>query len=135
MLVHTLRCWYWSRRSNLFSRFIWTTAATCLYPCLSSVRGFSFAMASYTTLRDSGTVTVAPKNEGDQSALVVISHGLGDSAEGFVDVAEVGYPTTRFFFLLLLLTEFIFLRLLFFSIFLIICRTLSSSYQLHQLNL
>eukprot|EP00562_Extubocellulus_spinifer_P005915 CAMPEP_0178529310 /NCGR_PEP_ID=MMETSP0696-20121128/32265_1 /TAXON_ID=265572 /ORGANISM="Extubocellulus spinifer, Strain CCMP396" /LENGTH=260 /DNA_ID=CAMNT_0020161017 /DNA_START=140 /DNA_END=922 /DNA_ORIENTATION=- len=35
-----------------------------------------------------GTVTVSPTNEADQSALVVICHGLGDSAEGFVDVAE-----------------------------------------------
>jgi hypothetical protein len=58
------------------------------------VPGFSSAMASYTTQRDGGTVTIAPKNEGDQSALVVISHGLGDSAEGFVDVAQVGFATT-----------------------------------------
>ena len=36
-----------------------------------------------------GTITVSPKNEADQSALVVISHGLGDTAEGFADVAEV----------------------------------------------
>jgi lysophospholipase-2 len=31
---------------------------------------------------------VAPRNEAAQSGLVVISHGLGDTAEGFVDVAE-----------------------------------------------
>ena len=36
-----------------------------------------------------GLITVSPKSEGDQSALVVISHGLGDSSEGFADVAEV----------------------------------------------
>ena len=43
-----------------------------------------------TTERTSdGLITVSPKNEGDQSALVVISHGLGDTAEGFADVAEV----------------------------------------------
>jgi hypothetical protein len=41
------------------------------------------------TIRDKGTITVSPKNDADQSALIVISHGLGDSAEGFVDVAEV----------------------------------------------
>ena len=35
-----------------------------------------------------GTITVSPSNEADQSALVVICHGLGDTAEGFVDVAE-----------------------------------------------
>jgi len=47
-------------------------------------------MAPYTTERNGdGTIVVSPKNEADQSALVVISHGLGDSAEGFADVAEV----------------------------------------------
>jgi hypothetical protein len=46
-------------------------------------------MKTFTTLRNGGTVTVSPKNEAEQSGLVVICHGLGDSAEGFVDVAEV----------------------------------------------
>ena len=32
-----------------------------------------------------GTITVSPANEADQSALVVICHGLGDSSEGFAD--------------------------------------------------
>ena len=44
---------------------------------------------SPTILRDNGTITITPKTETDQSALIVIAHGLGDSAEGFVDVAEV----------------------------------------------
>jgi predicted esterase len=45
---------------------------------------------SFSTERNGdGTITVSPKNEGDQSALVVICHGLGDTAEGFADVAEV----------------------------------------------
>lgn len=44
---------------------------------------------SFTTERKDGVITVAPANEGDQSALVVICHGLGDSSEGFADVAEV----------------------------------------------
>lgn len=49
-----------------------------------------FSTMSFSTQRDgSGTVTITPKNEGDQSGLVVICHGLGDTAEGFVDVAEV----------------------------------------------
>jgi hypothetical protein len=39
--------------------------------------------------RSDGTVTVSPQNEAQQSALVVIAHGLGDTAEGFADVAEV----------------------------------------------
>ena len=48
---------------------------------------------SFNTFRQDGTITVSPKNEADQSALVVISHGLGDSAEGFADVAEVRETT------------------------------------------
>jgi lysophospholipase-2 len=45
-------------------------------------------MAPYVTHRENGVITVSPKIESEQSGLVVISHGLGDSAEGFVDVAE-----------------------------------------------
>lgn len=44
---------------------------------------------TFYTERSDGVITVAPKNEGDQSALVVICHGLGDTSEGFADVAEV----------------------------------------------
>ncbi len=47
------------------------------------------SMAPFVTHRENGVITVSPKNESQQSGLVVISHGLGDSAEGFVDVAEV----------------------------------------------
>lgn len=43
---------------------------------------------SHSTTRHDGVITVAPRNDASQSALVVICHGLGDSAEGFVDVAE-----------------------------------------------
>jgi hypothetical protein len=46
-------------------------------------------MSSFVTRRQDGTITVTPKKEEDQSALVVIAHGLGDTAEGFADVAEV----------------------------------------------
>lgn len=47
-------------------------------------------MPTHVTERSSeGLITVSPTNEADQSALVVIAHGLGDSAEGFADVAEV----------------------------------------------
>jgi alpha-beta hydrolase superfamily lysophospholipase len=60
-------------------------------------RPFSFAWNTYTAMpsthiteRDgSGTITVSPRNEATQSGLVVICHGLGDTAEGFEDVAEV----------------------------------------------
>ena len=46
-------------------------------------RSIMSCSATHVTERDgSGTVTVSPKNEADQSGLVVIAHGLGDSAEG-----------------------------------------------------
>jgi hypothetical protein len=44
-----------------------------------------------TTLRNSdGTITISPRKESIQSGLVVFCHGLGDTSEGFADVAEVG---------------------------------------------
>lgn len=46
-------------------------------------------MSTFITERNDGTITVSPKNEATQSGLVVIAHGLGDTAEGFSDVAEV----------------------------------------------
>jgi len=47
-------------------------------------------MSTHVTTREGrGMITVAPRDESKQSALVVISHGLGDTAEGFADVAEV----------------------------------------------
>lgn len=49
---------------------------------------FERNMSAYATHRDNGVITVAPKIETEQSGLVVICHGLGDSAEGFVDMAE-----------------------------------------------
>jgi predicted esterase len=50
-------------------------------------------MTFITERNGDGTILVSPRNEADQSALVVICHGLGDSAEGFVDVAEVSLVT------------------------------------------
>jgi predicted esterase len=45
---------------------------------------------TFTTSRDSnGTIVVAPKNEADQSATIVLCHGLGDTSQGWEDVAEV----------------------------------------------
>ena len=55
-------------------------------PPLLQRRNLSLTM-THTTLRNS-IITVTPQNESDQSASVIICHGLGDSAEGFVDVAE-----------------------------------------------
>jgi predicted esterase len=45
--------------------------------------------ASATSRSADGTVTVSPRDEASQSALVVFCHGLGDTSEGFADVAEV----------------------------------------------
>jgi predicted dienelactone hydrolase len=58
---------------------------------LSSSTARALSKMSFTTQRSGGTITISPKNEADQSGLVVISHGLGDTAEGFADVAEVGF--------------------------------------------
>jgi hypothetical protein len=46
-------------------------------------------MNSITERDGAGTITMTPRNEADQSALLVICHGLGDTADGFDDVAEV----------------------------------------------
>eukprot|EP00542_Grammatophora_oceanica_P016638 CAMPEP_0194030984 /NCGR_PEP_ID=MMETSP0009_2-20130614/4281_1 /TAXON_ID=210454 /ORGANISM="Grammatophora oceanica, Strain CCMP 410" /LENGTH=282 /DNA_ID=CAMNT_0038671031 /DNA_START=145 /DNA_END=993 /DNA_ORIENTATION=- len=43
---------------------------------------------SFSTERSGDTITVSPSNEAEQSALLVICHGLGDTSEGFADVAE-----------------------------------------------
>jgi type III secretion system FlhB-like substrate exporter len=76
-------------------------------------------MSSPTIIRDNGTITITPKKETDQSALIVIAHGLGDSAEGFVDVAEVRHQTVDMTYLELLI--FVLLSLLiyltFFTVF------------------
>lgn len=45
-------------------------------------------MTSTTTRQGDGTIIVSPKNESLQSGTIIICHGLGDTAEGFVDVAE-----------------------------------------------
>ena len=48
------------------------------------------ATMTFTTSRDSnGTITVSPRNEVHQTATIVLCHGLGDSAQGWEDVAEV----------------------------------------------
>jgi alpha-beta hydrolase superfamily lysophospholipase len=71
-------------RAALCRSFV--VAAFTLFP--RSTTAYFSTMS--TTARDgSGTITVSPKNEADQSGLVVICHGLGDTAEGFADVAEV----------------------------------------------
>jgi poly(3-hydroxybutyrate) depolymerase len=75
------------RRFLLLTLSLLPSAANSLS---SSFFPSSSKMSTFVTERTGdGTITVSPKNEGDQSALVVIAHGLGDTAEGFADVAEV----------------------------------------------
>ena len=51
--------------------------------CKLSSSAFGYSNMAFVTERSQdGTITVGPKKEQDQSALVVICHGLGDSAEG-----------------------------------------------------
>jgi hypothetical protein len=52
-------------------------------------QGRRMVSASATSRSADGTVTVSPRDEASQSALVVFCHGLGDTSEGFADVAEV----------------------------------------------
>ena len=72
---------------RLFRNVLLSTAT--LLHCSRPSAVAAAAMSTHTTTRRDGTITVAPRNEATQSALMVICHGLGDSAEGFADVAEV----------------------------------------------
>lgn len=62
-----------------------------------SMRQWSHGGNKFISIRDrkDGTIVVSPNDERLQSATIIICHGLGDTAEGWSDVAEV--------FLLLLL--------------------------------
>lgn len=51
-------------------------------------RAMSCSRTHFIERDGSGTITVSPRNEAEQSGLLVISHGLGDTSEGFADVAE-----------------------------------------------
>lgn len=46
-------------------------------------------MTHKTTSQGDGTIVLTPNNEADQSATIVICHGLGDTAQGWEDVARV----------------------------------------------
>ena len=60
-------------------------------PPVAVANAYSYGMTTPTIERSGdGTLTVSPANESDQSALVVICHGLGDSSEGFAD-GELSY--------------------------------------------
>mmetsp|Transcript_7701 Transcript_7701/g.11060 ORF Transcript_7701/g.11060 Transcript_7701/m.11060 type:complete len:348 (-) Transcript_7701:251-1294(-) len=86
-----------TKRSKLSSRppCLFVVAATFVTTVLSfhqevrAYSSFSSRMSPFNMERDGkGTITITPKNEADQTALIVISHGLGDTSEGFADVAE-----------------------------------------------
>jgi hypothetical protein len=83
-----------SRRCLLVAAAVVLTSST-FSPTTTSVRAYSpssFGSMPFITERTGdGIITVSPKDESKQSALVVISHGLGDTSEGFADVAEVRY--------------------------------------------
>mmetsp|Transcript_8273 Transcript_8273/g.10838 ORF Transcript_8273/g.10838 Transcript_8273/m.10838 type:complete len:344 (-) Transcript_8273:33-1064(-) len=66
---------------------IWSVCYHLLHSA-TTTQAYS-TMPSFTERSSDGIITVSPKNEAEQSALVVISHGLGDTAEGFADVAEM----------------------------------------------
>lgn len=55
---------------------------------VASFSSFTSNMSPVITREGKGTITVTPRDESKQSALVVICHGLGDTSEGFADVAE-----------------------------------------------
>ena len=76
-------------RSSLKTAYCYSIVFASYYSPLAVAYS---TMSTHVTTRDgNGVVTISPRDETKQSALVVISHGLGDSAEGFVDVAEVCY--------------------------------------------
>ena len=49
---------------------------------------YTTSMTFNTSHESNGTIVVAPRNEVDQTATVVMCHGLGDTAQGWEDVAE-----------------------------------------------
>jgi lysophospholipase-2 len=56
-------------------------------------------MPYHTERSSDGTITVLPQKEAEQSALLVFAHGLGDTSEGFANVAEmwaVEFPYMKF---------------------------------------
>ena len=45
-------------------------------------------MSFLTERSENSVITVSTRNEAQQSGLVVLCHGLGDSAKGFVDIMK-----------------------------------------------
>jgi len=59
------------------------------YLLFSHSRAAAAAMSYHTSRAKGGTITITPRDESKISGLIVICHGLGDTAEGFVDVAQM----------------------------------------------
>jgi len=77
-----------SGRPFFYSKLL-VSAATVLLHQSRSVWSWNTNKMTFVTERDNaGTIIVAPRDESKQNGLIVTCHGLGDSAEGFVDVAE-----------------------------------------------
>jgi hypothetical protein len=57
----------------------------------TSMQQWSHGGNKFISIRDrkDGTIVVSPNDERLQSATIIICHGLGDTAEGWSDVAEV----------------------------------------------
>ena len=91
-------------------------------------RAFSYTM-NFITERDAyGTITMTPKNEAEQSALLVICHGLGDTADGFDDVAEVSSIILIWFEL----KEIFIINVSLFCVFTTTIKALGSQIALHE---
>lgn len=86
-----------ARHSNFKTPLVRVTTSFGLFLLAGPLQAAqSFSSSTYNmnfiTERDGkGTITMTPKNEADQSALLVICHGLGDTSDGFDDVAEVRF--------------------------------------------
>lgn len=65
----------------------WVHRSVAWFSVLGS-RSRLFSQAMSIERSGDGTITVTPQNEGTQSGLVVLCHGLGDTGESYVDVAE-----------------------------------------------
>lgn len=76
--------------SHCFLRPRLVLLALQIFRSTASFSSYYSGNMNFITERDgAGTITMTPKNEAEQSALLVICHGLGDTADGFDDVAEV----------------------------------------------
>jgi lysophospholipase-2 len=76
---------------NFFRTFLLVTSSSSLFLRSANAAAFSTNnnMSPFSVTRTGTTITLSPTNPAQQSGLLVISHGLGDTAEGFADVAQM----------------------------------------------